>query len=176
MNIQCERIADQLASTFDGEAWYGDSLRKILTGVTASQALAHPISTGHSIWELLYHVEAWVKFTLGSLDGEPIPPWPAMPVELDWPTVTDTNESAWQQAGESFFKSHLRLVEGIKTSPDERLYAIVPGRTYNFYRLPKCHSTCSLSLWSNCIVKEDVLKPPSFRGRLARRPSPAVPL
>jgi DinB superfamily len=135
MSTECNRVADQLASTINGEAWYGDSLRQILEGVTAKQAQAHPIGNAHSIWELLCHVESWVKFALGAVDGVPIPPWPAMPVELDWPVVTDTGELGWREAVDSFFSHHLKLVETISAFNDERLEATVPGRTYNFYRL-----------------------------------------
>lgn len=135
MSTECNRIAYQLASTINGEAWYGDSLRQILEGVTAKQAQARPMPNAHSIWELLCHVDAWVKFALGAINGVPIPAWPAMPVELDWPPVTDTSEAAWKQAVNSFFSDHLQLVEKIKAFPDERLEATVPGRTYNFYRL-----------------------------------------
>jgi DinB superfamily len=135
MNTECNRVADQLASTINGEAWYGDSLRKILEDVTAKQAQAHPIGNAHSIWELLCHVECWVKFALGAVDGVPIPPWPAMPVELDWPGVTDTRDPGWKETVDSFFSHHLRLVETINAFNDEWLEATVPGRTYNFYRL-----------------------------------------
>ena len=135
VNTECNRIAYQLASTINGEAWYGNSLREILENVTATQALAHPVPNAHSIWELLYHVEAWVKFAIGAVEGVPIPPWPAMPKELDFPPVTDTSERAWKQAVTSFFSNHLKLVEAIKTFGDDRLDAAVPGRTYNFYRL-----------------------------------------
>jgi hypothetical protein len=58
-----------------------------------------------------------------------------MPVELDWPSVTNTTELAWKQAVDSFFSHHLKLVEAIKGFTDERLEVSVPGRTYNFYRL-----------------------------------------
>lgn len=135
MNTECNRIACQLASTSNGEAWYGDSLRAILTEVTVKQAQAYPIANAHSIWELVYHVEAWVRFAIGAIDGTPIPPWPAMPVELDWPPVTQISERAWKQAVDSFFSQHMKLVEKIKGFTDEGLEATVPGRTYNFYRL-----------------------------------------
>ena len=58
-----------------------------------------------------------------------------MPKELDWPLVGDTSEQAWRQTVESFFSSHLKLVEAIKTLSDERLDATVPGRPYSFYHL-----------------------------------------
>jgi uncharacterized damage-inducible protein DinB len=135
MSTECNRIAFQLTSTIDGEAWYGDSLRQILKEVTAQKARAHPIANAHSIWELLLHLEAWVRFTLGAMDGVPIPPWPAMPLELDWPVVINTSESAWNEAMNSFFLQHLKLVEEIRAFPEVRLEQKVPGRTYNFYRL-----------------------------------------
>ena len=135
MSTECNHIAYELASAIDGEAWYGNSLREILKDLTAEQAQRHPIPNAHSIWELLLHVQAWVKFALGAVEGTPIPPWPAMPVELDWPVLADTTELAWKLAMESFFAHHLELVERIRAFADERLEATVPGRTYNFYRL-----------------------------------------
>lgn len=135
MNTECDRIANQLASTISGDAWYGDALQQTLNGVHAKQAQAHPIPNAHSIWELLCHVETWVKFTMGAVEGVAIPPWPGMPVELDWPAVADISESAWNQTVNSFFSHHLKLVKAIKAFTDERLEATVPGRSYNFYRL-----------------------------------------
>jgi hypothetical protein len=58
-----------------------------------------------------------------------------MPPELDWPAITDTGDIAWNRAVDSFFSQHLKLVETINAFSDQRLDAIVPGRTYTFYRL-----------------------------------------
>ena len=135
MNTECNRIAYQLASAINGEAWYGDSVRQILEEVSTEEALARPLPNAHSIWELLVHVEAWCNFAHGAMQGTPIPPWPAMPKELDWPPVSETSETAWKAAVSSFFANHLRLVEAIKVFRDELLENTVPGRTYNFYRL-----------------------------------------
>lgn len=135
LHTECKRIADQLNSTINGEAWFGDSLREILEGVTAKQAEARPIAKAHSIWELVVHVEAWVNFGLGAIEGKPIPAWPAMPKELDWPLVTQTSEVAWKQATKAFFASHAKLVEAIKQLGDKRLEETVPGREYDFYHL-----------------------------------------
>ena len=135
MRTECNRIAYALASAINGDAWYGDSLRKILDNVTAKQAGARPISNAHSIWELVVHVEAWVKFCLGAVQGRPIPAWATMPKEEDWPAVGDTSEQAWKQAVSAFFSTHLKLVEALKTLSDDRLETTVPGRTYNFYHL-----------------------------------------
>ncbi|MGC2742185.1 MAG: DinB family protein [Candidatus Angelobacter sp.] len=135
MTTECNRIAYQLASTINGEAWYGNSLREILNGVTAEHALAHPIPKAHSIWELVLHIEVWCKLAVGAVQGTPIPPWPAMPKEQDWPPVSATSEQGWKDTLQAFFDSTAKFVEAIKGFSDDRLEATVPGRTYNFYRL-----------------------------------------
>jgi DinB family protein len=135
MNTECRRIAYEMASAINGEAWYGDSVRQILDGITAKQAEAHPIPNAHSIWELVVHAEAWVKLAEAAVHGVPIPAWATMPKEMDWPPVTGTGEQAWKLAVSSYFSSHVKMVEAIKTFSDERLEAAVPGRTYSFYHL-----------------------------------------
>jgi len=135
MNTECQRVAEQLESTINGEAWYGDSLQIILKDVTAEQARTHGVPGAHSIWELLCHLDAWVNFSLAAVEGIPIPAWPGMPVEQDWPPVTDPSEHGWKETVQSFFSNHRSLVETIKSFTDERLEATVPGRKYNFYQL-----------------------------------------
>lgn len=135
MNPECQRIADQLASNIEGEAWYGSSLRELIEKVSATQAQARPIANIHSIWEIVHHLDAWVQFALGAVRGKQIPAWPGMPKEQDWPPLAASSEAAWQQAVNSLLSNYRKLVEDIKTSSDERLSAKVPGRTYNFYHL-----------------------------------------
>lgn len=135
MNTECTRIANAIAAAISGDAWYGDSLRKILDNVTVKQAQARPIPNAHTIWELVVHVEAWVKFCLGAVQGTPIPAWSTMPKEQDWPPVNGADDQAWKNAVSSFFATHLALVEAIKAFSDDRLESTVPGRPYNFYHL-----------------------------------------
>ena len=56
---EVQRIREQFQRAFNGEAWHGPSVLKILDGVTAQQAAAHPIPGAHSIWELTLHIAAW---------------------------------------------------------------------------------------------------------------------
>lgn len=135
MNTACKRIAAQLVSTVDGEAWYGPSLREILEGVTATQARAHPITGAHSIGEIVAHVDGWVKLYARALEGTPIPPWPGMPTEVDWPTPRDESDDAWRRTVRAFFENHRTLVQRIEDFGDERLASVVPGRTYDFGQL-----------------------------------------
>lgn len=135
MNIRCKQIATELVSTIYGEAWYGDSLRQILDGVTAAQARAHPVPDLHSIWEIVNHLEAWINFFSGALKEIPIPPFPGMPTALDWPPVTIDDEKAWQDALQSCFAAHLQFAQDVEDFGDERLESTVPGRRYDFNRM-----------------------------------------
>jgi uncharacterized damage-inducible protein DinB len=135
MNIECKRIAAQLITSIDGKAWYGPSLREILEGVTAEQARAHPIASAHSISEIIAHVDAWVKMYSRAIEGTPIPPWPAMPTQVDWPSSNDESEETWQLSLRSFFDNHRKLAQRIEDFGDERLTSLVPGRTYDFGQL-----------------------------------------
>jgi len=135
MNHLCKHISEQLVSTFEGEAWYGDSMRTILEGIKCEQALSRPIPSAHSIWELVRHLEAWCQFSSGAVQGIPIPGWPQMPQEQDFPPIVKNDDQAWKQDRTSLFTSHLALAETIEKFSDSRLEEIVPGRPYKFYRL-----------------------------------------
>lgn len=135
MTTQCDRSADQLTSTVKGEAWYGDSLLELLDGVTAEQARAHPIPNAHSIWEIVLHLDAWVRFFSRAVLGMPIPAWSSMPAEQDFPPVTEKTDEAWAACVEALLEHHIDLAEAIAHFGDEHLEATVPGRSYNFNRL-----------------------------------------
>ena len=119
------RIADQLRRAFSGEAWHGDSLSKILDGVTATQAAAHPIKNAHSIWELVLHIAAWdgaVRRRLGGRGRR------LSPVRRNFPPVKDTSESAWRRTLAHAKQVHDELVAAVSAFPDSRLGEKVPGK------------------------------------------------
>jgi uncharacterized damage-inducible protein DinB len=129
---EAARIADQLRRAFEGEAWHGDSLFEILTGVTAAQAAARPVADAHSIWELVLHVAAWDGAVLRRFDG--------VAVELsdaeNFPRVTDASEAAWRRALAEVRRVHAELIEAVSNLPDSRLEEMVPGKEgahYTFY-------------------------------------------
>src|SRR5215470_6531202 len=130
---ECSRIADQLRRAFDGEAWHGDSLRELLSGVTAAQAAAHPVARAHSIWELVLHIEVWAQVILHATKGEPVPK--VYGTEKDWPPVADSSDAAWVATVKLLFDTKDELAAAVEKFPDSRLTEIVPGRPYDFYHL-----------------------------------------
>jgi uncharacterized damage-inducible protein DinB len=122
-----EGIIDQLHRSLEGDSWQGASIREILEGVNAREAAAHPVPGGHSIWELVYHVTAWVRAVHSRVLGK----ISELEGEADWPPVRDTSENAWKDAFEDLRRSQSELIATLKTLSDGDLNAPVPNRDYD---------------------------------------------
>ncbi len=133
MNSECLRIADQLLRAFAGDAWHGPPLRKLLTGVTAEQAMARPVAAWHTIWELVLHIDIYVRIALEATQGTPMPK--LYGTEKDWIVVADGSSVAWAAANQGMLGNAERLAQSIAGFGDARLKETVPGREYDFYYL-----------------------------------------
>ena len=127
---EIQRILDQLDRAFQGDAWHGPSVRKLLEGLTANHAAAKPVPGGHSIWEIVQHMTTWQDVVRRRLGGEVIG---ALPPELDWPPVPNPSETAWRQAVEDLTQSKQQLREVIAQLGDNRLGSPVAGKDYSVY-------------------------------------------
>jgi len=124
------RIAELLRHAFAGDAWHGDSVLELLAGVGAATATNHPITSAHSIWELVLHIAAWddaVKRRI--VTGKAV----SLSDEENFPPVRETSEAAWKQALEHLRQAHEQLVQTVAALPDSRLDERVPGKNYNIY-------------------------------------------
>ena len=126
------RLADQIRCAFEGEAWHGDSVLELLSGVIAAQAAGKPIPNAHSIWELVLHIAAWDGAVLHRTAGASV----TLSDDENFPSVKDTSEAAWEKTKEAVKQTHDDLVKAVAVFPDSRLNEQVPGKTesyYNFY-------------------------------------------
>lgn len=114
---EIERICDQYRRAFDGNAWHGPSVLKLIDGVSASQAASHPIPSAHSIWQLVNHIRAWEGACLRRLNGDPA----QLTDAEDWPAVADTSEAAWDQAKKDLSATHQQLLKTIAGLDESRL-------------------------------------------------------
>jgi uncharacterized damage-inducible protein DinB len=128
-NPDLERIADQLRRAYDGDAWHGTPLRRLLTDVTAESAAAHPLPAAHSIWELVVHITAWHRIVKRRLGGEVVDPSPSE----DWPAVQGTDATAWAAALASLGDSVAQLADTILRLDPGALRRPVAGRTADAY-------------------------------------------
>ncbi|MGH9495905.1 MAG: DinB family protein [Candidatus Sulfotelmatobacter sp.] len=125
-------IADQLRRAFYGAAWHGPAVMELLAGVDATTALAKPIASVHSIWELLLHIEVWDRAAIVRLGGEKCQPtgtdnFPVPP--------TKANEAAWQKAIANAKRTHDALVKMVAVLSEEPLRSRCPGKRYDLYHL-----------------------------------------
>src|SRR2546430_4651327 len=126
---ETSRLADQIRRAFEGEAWHGDSVLELLTGVTAAQAAAKPIPNAHSIWELLLHVAAWDGAVLRRTAGAAV----TLSDEENFPSVKDTSHAAWEKTKAAVKQTHDDLVKAVAAFPDSRLNDQVPAKTTSSY-------------------------------------------
>jgi uncharacterized damage-inducible protein DinB len=122
-----EGIIDDLHRSLNGDSWQGPSISEILTEVTATEAAAYPVAGGHSIWELVHHVTAWVRAVHGRVLGKVT----ELAGETDWPPVRDTSDRAWTAAVQDLRSAQADLIATLKTLSDRDLDGPVPNREYD---------------------------------------------
>ncbi|HYS52359.1 MAG TPA: DinB family protein [Thermoanaerobaculia bacterium] len=117
-----ERLLDQLNRAFGGEAWHGPALRNLLDGVTETQAKAKakPIRDGHSILELVVHIETWIDVVAKRVEGNVVD---SNSVD-DWADVTKTS---WPVAVRQLEKAESRLCDAVARLNSDDLDKPLPG-------------------------------------------------
>ncbi len=114
---ELERILDQSARAFEGDAWHGPSLMTILKDVSASQAASRVFSGAHTIWELVNHIGAWERAGLRRLGGDHA----NLSDDEDWPEVSDTSEQAWEETKDVLKAGHAAFQDAISKLDEARL-------------------------------------------------------
>jgi uncharacterized damage-inducible protein DinB len=127
------RIQDQIRRSLDGEAWHGPPLMELLAGVDAGIAVARPLPTAHTIWEILLHLSATAEVVLSRLRGEPR----TLSADEDWPTPPPAgDEAAWQAGVRRLEQIHRELIAELATLDESRLDApVVPGFSTTYVTL-----------------------------------------
>jgi uncharacterized damage-inducible protein DinB len=128
---ELERIADQFQRAYDGDAWHGTPLRKLVAELTWQQAAARPVASTHTIWELLLHIQTWRDVLCRRIGGELVPE--SLPAAEDWRPMPDANENAWKEAIASLDRSQARVLTAMRTLTDARLHDTAPGMPYTYY-------------------------------------------
>jgi uncharacterized damage-inducible protein DinB len=97
-----------------GDPWHGFSTKRILEGITSSQASVHPGGRAHSIWEIVLHMTAWTHEVTSRLrDGEP-----GDPAEGDWPPTGESTDESWRAALAALDAAQEELAAAVASVPD----------------------------------------------------------
>jgi uncharacterized damage-inducible protein DinB len=128
---EVSRILDQLERGYRGEAWHGTPLRVILAEIDASTAARQVVPGVHTIWELTFHVIAWLTVARRRVSGEAI----ELTGDEDWPPVGNHSASAWTSTLAELDQTFERLVDTVRQLDDTQLPLRCPGRSYSMYVL-----------------------------------------
>jgi uncharacterized damage-inducible protein DinB len=124
---EMERIVDQLERAFDGQAWHGPPVMKIVRGISTGEASARLLPDTHTIWELVNHITSWKRIVARRVAGKVVKVTPAQ----DWPRPKGT----WAGAISELRRAHRDLLKAVRQIPEARLSTKVPGKGYNHYVL-----------------------------------------
>ena len=120
-------LADQLARSYEGEAWHGPALKELLEDVTPDQAAKRPLAHAHSIWEIALHIAAWERTVRLRLDGIAL----EEPQEGDWPSCGKQGPEEWKRVLDALAGARETLVAAVAGLDKERLGQIVAGNEYS---------------------------------------------
>ncbi len=120
------RIAQELRTLLNGDAWHGPALFEILADVTAERAAARPLGGAHTIWELVLHVTGWADVVRRRLEREVV----REPDEGDFPQMPSATAEAWAGALERLRRVQDLLIARLASLDAEDLDRAVPGRDH----------------------------------------------
>jgi hypothetical protein len=112
-----ETLLKELRDAYDGEPWYGDSLRQTLDGVDPTRVRERP-----RIAELLAHITSWIEVTNRRLDGE------VFEVTQD---VNFREPAAWADDLERLDKAHRALLDRVSKLTDADLDEKLAGKEHS---------------------------------------------
>jgi len=133
MNTEIVQITQQLKDVYEGEPWFGRSVKSLLNDAKPNVSFEKP-NDQHSILELLWHMITWREFTIKSLrnDDEKNPQYFE---DNDWRKLDHNDSSLWEKGLQKLDETQSELIESLQHQVDKRLNEIVPGKKYNFKSL-----------------------------------------
>jgi len=117
------RMLRDLRSTYDGQAWHGTPVRRMVDGIDDARANAHPIDGARSIAEMLAHLTAWIEIVDRRLRDEEFEVTEAM----DFPSVDGI---AFAEIVARLERAHAALLATVEQMDDEEFDRKVPDGRY----------------------------------------------
>lgn len=130
MNKEIQAIIRRIENVNSGEPWFGKAIYSLLEEVDPKKAASKPNGAGHSILELLWHMNTWASFTLKRLEKDDVQDLAAFE-SLDWRSL-DPKLHTWKKGLSEFKGTHKKIVAILKKKDDSFLKEIVDYRKYNY--------------------------------------------
>ena len=122
----------QLKDLQNGSNWLDETFTKKLDNVTEEDAFIRPISTIHSIAELVAHLLIWRLEGIKKLQGKK--PRITSNSPENWRDNSELKEVGWKKLKSDFYQSQQKVIDLIKDKPDNFLFEndYVPGYSYKY--------------------------------------------
>lgn len=95
-------------------------------------AAKKPIAGAHSIWELVLHIEAWMKETTRTLGGGT---YVSLTGDQDWPVPGDATDPSWAAVLADAETSNAALIAAVSELSEDALCEKVAGQEFSLYGL-----------------------------------------
>lgn len=133
MKKEVQYLSKQLQNSYEGEPWFGRSIKTTLGEIDADTALQKP-NDQHSILELLYHMIIWREFTISRLQ-----PGNDQTMKYfdqnDWRNLDHSDKSLWEKGLQLLQNTQQLLSVLLENLDDEVLGKQVAEREYNYRAL-----------------------------------------
>jgi uncharacterized damage-inducible protein DinB len=121
MNTSIKHYVTSFENLYEGEPWFGRSMKSILQEVSPSKAYKKSSKEQHSIYEILQHILAWRDLFVKRLNGDTNTSI-KMNSELDWPPLpaAQTPEN-WNNLLKRLSENQEALVKALQQKKDTTL-------------------------------------------------------
>ena len=133
MNREILLIAEGIKDAYEGQPWFGRSVKEILNEIDESIVFEKP-NGQHSILELIWHMITWKEFTINRIRNDNTTSVHYFE-ENDWRELDHSDKSLWQHGLQRLAKVQNELVEVVQQQKDDLLAQRVNERNYNFRKL-----------------------------------------
>ena len=131
MSKETQYIIKSFESTLDGQPWFGRAVYEILGEVDEAKSTTKPNGTEHSMMDLIWHMNTWAEFVLGSLENRSVEQMKEIEAN-DWRTI-DPKVHTWKNGIGQLKATHQKITELLEhKTDDDFLSEIVPTRQFNY--------------------------------------------
>jgi uncharacterized damage-inducible protein DinB len=131
MNKETQYIVTTFESTLSGQPWFGRAVYEIMGEVDEAKATTKPNDSEHSMIELVWHMNTWAEFVLGSLENRSADQMKEIEA-ADWRQM-DPKKHTWKRGLEELKTTHRRIIDLLNQKENDNfLSEIVPTRKFNF--------------------------------------------
>ncbi|SMO46270.1 DinB family protein [Fodinibius sediminis] len=130
-DLSLQQIEKQLALVFEGDPWYGPSMRSILTSLDTRFLFKTPAAGVHSIAELLAHILAWRRFAEQQLRGQ-TGELPEQEETFDWSRFCTDAQKVWPVMLDELRSNQRSLLALLRQYDDTILDQRVHGKPYSY--------------------------------------------